>query len=382
MKSSQINQNLNEVPDNIRNAQFGTNPLTTQINCVIRVLQESIELVKISLILPQILENPNRVKNVLSGTQYQPALRLLDDYILRRDIIIREQRPPLSDHGMIKIIDYFQLNHKMHELFPDMFKNLTVDDHNLFITFERLLKVCEQNLLRNAKKEINNERQLNKIYQENEAVRNGIIKLKSDLASQIVKERWKMAAKMAYLQRCEDKLTRKKQQNEQRMRNESEKCQRIIQSNQKSATEEQNVLEAELKELRKEFDKQVKQNHREEKNFRDEKSKLEIQLQSIIRKYDETISQKIIKGMDLQKQLEETKVEMDILMIKYRENEVIYNEIVAKRENEVELEKQRRILRYMMNRAARRIQRYWRKWRKYQLKKIRRQKGFMKKVLK
>jgi len=86
--------------------------------------------------------------------------------------------------------------------------------------------------------------------------------------------------------------------------------------------------------------------------------------------------------MDLQKQLEETKVEMDILMIKYRENEVIYNEIVAKRENEVELEKQRRILRYMMNRAARRIQRYWRKWRKYQLKKIRRQKGFMKKVLK
>lgn len=382
MKSSQINQNLNEVPDNIRNAQFGTNPLTTQINCVIRVLQESIELVKISLILPQILENPNRVKNVLSGTQYQPALRLLDDYILRRDIIIREQRPPLSDHGMIKIIDYFQLNHKMHELFPDMFKNLTVDDHNLFITFERLLKVCEQNLLRNAKKEINNERQLNKIYQENEAVRNGIIKLKSDLASQIVKERWKMAAKMAYLQRCEDKLTRKKQQNEQRMRNESEKCQRIIQSNQKSATEEQNVLEAELKELRKEFDKQVKQNHREEKNCRDEKSKFEIQLQSIIRKYDETISQKIIKGMDLQKQLEETKVEMDILMIKYRENEVIYNEIVAKRENEVELEKQRRILRYMMNRAARRIQRYWRKWRKYQLKKIRRQKGFMKKVLK
>lgn len=382
MKSSQINQNLNEVPDNIRNAQFGTNPLTTQINCVIRVLQESIELVKISLILPQILENPNRVKNVLSGTQYQPALRLLDDYILRRDIIIREQRPPLSDHGMIKIIDYFQLNHKMHELFPDMFKNLTVDDHNLFITFERLLKVCEQNLLRNAKKEINNERQLNKIYQENEAVRNGIIKLKSDLASQIVKERWKMAAKMAYLQRCEDKLTRKKQQNEQRMRNESEKCQRIIQSNQKSATEEQNVLEAELKELRKEFDKQVKQNHREEKNCRDEKSKFEIQLQSIIRKYDETISQKIIKGMDLQKQLEETKVEMDILMIKYRENEVIYNEIVAKRENEVELEKQRRILRYMMNRAARRIQRYWRKWRKYQLKKIRLQKGFMKKVLK
>jgi len=51
----------------------------------------------------------------------------------------------------------------------------------------------------------------------------------------------------------------------------SEKCQRIIQSNQKSATEEQNVLEAELKELRKEFDKQVKQNHREEKNCRDEK---------------------------------------------------------------------------------------------------------------
>jgi len=75
--------------------------------------------------------------------------------------------------------------------------------------------------------------------------------------------------------------------------------------------------------------------------------------------------------MDLQKQLEETQVDIDKLMITYRENEVIYNEIVLKRENEVELEKQRRILRYMMNRAARRIQRYWRNWRKYQLKKKR-----------
>ncbi|XP_034487901.1 uncharacterized protein LOC117792056 isoform X1 [Drosophila innubila] len=379
MKSSQIYHNISEIPNNMRNVQFGINPITTQINCVIRVLQESIEFVKISLILPQILENPIKVKSVLAGTQFEPALRLLDDYILRRDIIMKYKLPPLSDHGMIKIFDFFLRNHKMHHLFPNLFKKLTVDDRSLLVTFERLYKICEQNLLRNAKKEISNERQLNKIYQENEAVKNSIIKLKADLAFQIVKERWQMAAKMAYLQKCEEKLNRKKQQNDMRMRDASEKCQRIIQVNQKTVAEEQSVLEIELKQLRLEFEKQVKQNQRDEKKWRDEKNKLEIKLQSVIKKYDETIGQQILKDMDLQLQLKETAKEMDKLMMKYRKSETIYNDIVIKREEEEEFRKKRRILAYMMNRAARKIQRYWRNWRRHQLKKKRlQQKNFKK----
>lgn len=220
MRSSQINPSINEIPDNMRNAQFGTNPKTTQIYCVIRVLQESIEFVKISLILPKIMENPIEAKRVLTGTQYEPALHLLDDYLHRRDQIMREKLPPLSNHGMIKIFDYFLRNHKMHELFPNLFKKLTVDDCNLLNTFERLYKICEQNLLRTARKDLNNERHFHKLYQENEKVKKSIKKLKADLAFQIVKERWQMAAKMAYLQKCEEKLSRKKQQNEIRMRDE------------------------------------------------------------------------------------------------------------------------------------------------------------------
>lgn len=224
MSSSQSSKtsktSISQIAENIRNGQFGTNPLTTQINCVIRVLKESIEFVKISLILPQILGNPIEARKVLNIPTYQPALRLLDDYILRRDIIIKERRPPLSDHGMIKIMDYFLRNHKMHELFPGLFNKLTNNDRNLLITFERLFQICEQNLLRHAKKEINHERQLNKIYHENEAVKNSIMKLKADLVFQVARERWQMAATRVCLQKCEEKLTREKQKNERRMRDE------------------------------------------------------------------------------------------------------------------------------------------------------------------
>lgn len=51
----------------------------------------------------------------------------------------------------------------------------------------------------------------------------------------------------------------------------SEKCQRIIQANQKSVAEEQSALEIELQQLRKELNKQVEQNQRDEKSCRDEK---------------------------------------------------------------------------------------------------------------
>ncbi|KAL7729700.1 hypothetical protein ACLKA6_014570 [Drosophila palustris] len=370
---------ISQIAENIRNGQFGTNPLTTQINCVIRVIKESIEYVKISLILPQILGNPTEARKVLNLSAFQPALRLLDDYILRRDIIIKGKRTPLSDHGMIKIMDYFLRNHKMHELFPDMFDKLTKNDRDLLITFERLFQICEQKLLRRAKKEINNERKLNKIYHENEAVKNSIMKLKADMVFQVAKEHWQMAATRVCLQKCEEKLTREKQKNERRMRDESERCHRIIQANQKSAADEQNALEIELKQLREEFEKQVKLNLREEKNCRDEKNKLEIKLQADIKKYDETICQKIVKGMDLQKHLQESAQQMDILMVKYRKCEAIYNDIVVKREEEEEFRKRRRILNYMRNRAARKIQRFWRKWRRYLKEQLRRERRILRK---
>ncbi|KAH8311510.1 hypothetical protein KR044_006676, partial [Drosophila immigrans] len=349
--------------------QFGTNAFTTRINCVIRVLQESIEIVKMSLILPHILENPHEARRVLSFTKYQPAVGLLKEYIVRRDIVIREKRSPLSDHGMIKIIDYFQRNYKMYDLFSNLYKKLTFNEKYFLTTFERLYKVCEHHLLRSSKREINNERQLNMIYQENEAIKVKIEKLKEELANQVVRERWKMAAKMVYLHKCEKELLWKRQINEQRMRNESESCQRTIRMNQKNFVEEQLMLEDQIKPLREAFDKQFKMNQRELKSLRDEKNKLELQVEASIRKYDSTIRQKMVKHFDLQEELVKSKEELDKVIKEYKINEAIYNDIVLKYENVAVEYHKRRILSFMVNRAARKIQKYWRKWHKAQKRK-------------
>ncbi|XP_062124004.1 uncharacterized protein LOC133837311 [Drosophila sulfurigaster albostrigata] len=372
---------IDELGEHVQTVEFGTNLLSTQINCVIRVLKESIEIVKISLILPHILENPDEARSALKGSKYEPALKLLEDYTLRRDMIIRAKIPPLSDHGMIKIIDFFQNNYKIYELFPNLMKKISFRDKYFLITFERLYNICEHHLLRSSKKEIHNERQLNAIYLENETIKRKIEKLKEDLAKQIVRERWKMAAKIVYLHKCEAKIIEKRQQHEERMRNESDNCQEIIRMNRKSVAEELVVLEAEIKPLQSEFEKQVKINQNDLKNLRDEKTKLEFQLKASIEKYDSTIRQKMIRNMELHDELVKSQEELDKVMIDYHREAAIFNDIVVKFENEEILRNQRRILTYMMNRAARTIQRYWIKWRKTQRRKSRLEKKKIKKQL-
>lgn len=104
----------------------------TQIKCVLNILQKAIERFKISLMLPKLLENPDILKRGLIGTQYESAIALVDNYINRRDAVVKMQIPPLSDHGMIKIIDYFQLNYEISYLFPNLLDEIS--------TKERLVK--------------------------------------------------------------------------------------------------------------------------------------------------------------------------------------------------------------------------------------------------
>ncbi|XP_064540208.1 uncharacterized protein LOC135429705 isoform X2 [Drosophila montana] len=239
-----------------------------QIRCVIRVLQDSVECVKSALLLPKLLRRPSSVANVLHGTEYQPAIRLVEDYIRRRDIIVKEQRPPLMDHGMIKLIDYFQRNPDIYSLFPDF--RMTPEDRKLLIAFEQLLSISKHHLQRSAEKEISNEHVLHKIYQENEHIKDTIKHLRAYFESQKVKLRWKVAAKSAYLQRCELKLEERKMKNVLRMQNESEACQRQIHENQKNSLEKQKLLEIELEQLRVEYENQTKRNLLEEKLAREE----------------------------------------------------------------------------------------------------------------
>lgn len=192
----------------------------TQIKCVLNILQKAIERFKISLMLPKLLENPDILKRGLIATQYESAIALVDNYINRRDAVVKMQIPPLSDHGMIKIIDYFQLNYEISYLFPNLLDEISTKEKDWLKTFENLCNICKLHVLRGAKRYINTEQRIYKLYQENEAVKENIKDLLTQFAKKTARQRWQRTFRAFYLKRCQQEFDDKKEENENRMLNE------------------------------------------------------------------------------------------------------------------------------------------------------------------
>ncbi|XP_062124005.1 golgin subfamily A member 6-like protein 6 [Drosophila sulfurigaster albostrigata] len=331
---------------------------------VLRVLSDAMEHLKISIILPKMLENPKLVVKVLTGSPHERAIKLVQDFARRREIIIKEQRNPLMDHGMIMIIDYFQSHNDIYKQFQDYFHNLTAKEQKLIRSFEMLLESAKRHLEKDSIAHIQEERRLLKIYQENKRLKKDIARNRVKIALFNKTKRWKVMTKAVYTDKVLNEWNEKKIENEQFLENEADKINRKIRNFEKASVDNQNQIEQELNVTKIEFKKQDKESKITEKRTREEKNKLLLQLQSVVRKYDTTMAEKIIENLDLEDKLEKAKKELNNFMITYRAEEKIYNEIVVKRELREEREKMQKILKYMMNRAARKIQKYWKKWRK------------------
>lgn len=191
-----------------------------QIGCVMTVLAEAIERVKISLIMPKLLENPQHMAKVLNGTKYEPAVRLVSSFVRRREFILREKRPPLMDHGMIQIIDFFQRNHQMHVLFPRYNNRLSNEEKKLLLAFQALYDLAKDRLYRTSTEAIAQERRLYAQYKENERVKEQVEVLKEKIKSQKLALKWRKLAKEAFLQNYEDLLLKKKREKNQRINTE------------------------------------------------------------------------------------------------------------------------------------------------------------------
>ncbi|EDW06620.2 trichohyalin isoform X1 [Drosophila mojavensis] len=349
----------------IRMAQIDFSSLRpTLIELVMAMMREAFERVKISLILPKLIQDRAMVKNVLTGTQYEPAIKLIDDFLRRRDIILREQRQPLMDHGMIQIIDYFQRNMQIYTLFPGLINALSKRESALLMTFAKLLKVAETHLNRDAYEQIAHERHLQKVLKEKQKLWEEIQKFQNVIEKHNIEESDKALAKEQYVGKLMEERRQKKLRDDMKIEREIEVSRRAMRANAKASRDKQIELADELMKVRYEDAKLTKDSKKAEKEAREEKNKFEIQLQSIIKKYDTMMIEKFAENLELTDKLNEAQKKLDEYKVTYRKEQRIYNEIVAKREKEEERRKQEMIIRYMMNRAARKIQKYWRAWRK------------------
>nr|NP_995822.1 uncharacterized protein Dmel_CG13168, isoform B [Drosophila melanogaster]AAF58546.2 uncharacterized protein Dmel_CG13168, isoform B [Drosophila melanogaster] len=332
------------------------------------------ERIKIAMIIPKLLENPEKLKSVLKDTCYEEVLEPIDDMI--RHLGKQSGRSKLPhDHTTMRIVDFFLVNHSIHRFFPHLKKNLNERDRQLLAAFHFLLESAHVHLHRSSRSEITKERKLHAIFHQNVDIKKKIKELKASLAFQKVIGKWKTAAKGIYLMKVEEDLANKKWQNNVAIQNEIEKCHRTMRSYHKSSMDRQKELEEELQNARESYEKMTKKHLAEEHELRSEKNKLLLQLQSMLKKYDTSLGEKMRENLVAEDQYLAAKKVLDDFMVQYRQEERIYKNIVVKREEEERRVQQEKLVIFMMNRAAGKIQKYWRKWKKDQRKRKRQGKG-------
>lgn len=153
----------------------------TLVHLVKRAIADAINRVKISIILPKLLENRRLLVETLKNTKYKRAIPLVDDFHRRRDIILRDQRSPLMDHGMIQIIDYFQMNNDMYQKFTLISRKMSKREKELLAAFEMVQELVNRRLERNGHVYIEEERRLQNLYNRDKLFQKNLKSLQSNI---------------------------------------------------------------------------------------------------------------------------------------------------------------------------------------------------------
>ncbi|XP_023306034.2 dynein regulatory complex protein 10 [Lucilia cuprina] len=347
----------------------------TQINSIIRIMRESLDKLRISLILPQIFENFLTVQQRLRGSQYEMCIEWIKKYIQEKNMVAANNSPPHLNYHLIKIIDFFHENLQLFEYFHDFFNDLTTADKSLIDTFQLLLKITEDRLKKSAISELNKEKRIHEVYHENQSIQKNIKVFQNLLKSQRLNLKWKMAAKDGIIQKYEKDLATCKYENNIKIKQEIVRSSRLIGQIHASSVLKQKELEEELERIKISYEQLLKENLKQEKTARDEKNKLLLQLQALIKKFDQTMGDKIKENMFLQEEYERQKKSFEEFLIEYNREELEYEQIVRAKEEEEKRQHEQKILLFMMNRSARVIQKHWRKFRRAQKKAAKRGKS-------
>ncbi|KNC32182.1 hypothetical protein FF38_12372 [Lucilia cuprina] len=315
--------------------------LKYQINNVLSLIKETIEKLKISLILPKILENP----------------KILQEYKTQSLMETKQ-----SDYYLLKIIDYFQENYKMLEVLPNWLDDIDNTEKCLLTAFEDVYQVAQERFYRPAMADLAKEKRLHEVYLANEEVKKNIKDISRKIQNKKLNRLWKTAAKTGVIKKLEEELAFHQYDNNLFVKQEISNSHREIQQINFNFTNKQQELEEELEKARLTYERKLKEDLIQERNVRDERNKLQLQLQSLIAKYDQTIYDKYKEEIILQEEYDKEKQEFDIFLIEYKREDAIYEELVRKKECEFQQLHEAKILLFTHTRAAKKIQRWWKKY--------------------
>ncbi|KAM7342084.1 uncharacterized protein ACRADG_009625 [Cochliomyia hominivorax] len=346
----------------------------SQLNSIMRILSESLDKLRISLILSKMFQNPICVRQRLRGTNYVICLQMMLECTKELQSDTNEKSHVLS-YYLMQIMDFFNENIRIIEYFKDWLDNLSSDDEALIQAFQLLLKITDERLQRSAISELNKEKKIHEIYHENESIKKNIKVTQNLLKSQCIKHKWKLAAKEGIIQKYEKDLATCKYENNIKIKQEIIRSSRAIKQIYGSSLIKRKELQVELERVKENYENLLKENLKQEKSARDEKNKLILELQNLIRNFDQTMGDKIKENLYLQEEYARQKLAFDEFLIVYKNGETEYEHILKAKEEEEKRQQEQKILLFMMNRSARAIQKHWRKFRRAQKKAAKRGKG-------
>ncbi|XP_037953777.1 inner centromere protein-like [Teleopsis dalmanni] len=330
-----------------------------QVESVLRIIDESIRKLRISLILPNIFENPRLFRDCLKKSRFEPCADALDAYLHIKKSVLREP-PPHRNFRVIKLIDMFLENYEMIKLLPNWISRCSLGDKAMLEGLDVLFKIAKERFRQTAVDELKKERKIHELYLENERIKTNIKSFQNKLKNQKISLRWKMAAKDVLIHKTEEDLAFKKWDNNLRIKEEIDKSAKRVQGIQTASLAKQKELEEELEKVKLQYEKAIKEFLQQEKDARDEKNKLLLQLQSLNKKYDQNIGDKMKENLYLKDFHERQKIEFEIFMARYSREEAIFQELVVNVREEEERRHEEEVEAFRQNRAVRVLQKYWR----------------------
>ncbi|XP_050322936.1 meiosis-specific nuclear structural protein 1-like [Bactrocera neohumeralis] len=344
-----------------------------QVASVMRIVNESIEKLKISLLIPRVLENPLTVRRHLKGTKYEKCWHTIQSFLIIKKTNEKKFNPE-ENLQLLQLIDMFHENYEMLHSLPDWLDELSDEDKSLLNAFTLLQNIAQERLSKSAMAELAKEKKIHQVYHDNEQMKKNIAEFQGKLHNQKINLRWKLAAKDGVIKKYEADLAFKKWDNNVRIREELVKSSRRIHNIHMASVIKQKELEEELERTKAAYEKMLKQNLLHEKEVRDEKNKLLLQLQALLKKFDQNIGEKIKENVYLQEEYDEQKKQFDEFLIEYQREEAEYEAIVKTKEEEDRRKHEERVMLFMMTRAAKIIQRAFRRYRRSK-KKVEKKKG-------
>lgn len=174
-----------------------------------RAIKDAVDRVKISIILPKLIDNQPLLKEKLKKTQYKQAISLVDNFYRRRDFILREQREPLLDHGMIQIIDFFQMNKEMYILFKRVMNKMSHKERDLLFAFEALEALAQRRVSRDSHTQFHEERKLQAMYTKFTDIQEHMAAFQKHIKNRQIRIQWLRGANQEFSLQCKREINEK-----------------------------------------------------------------------------------------------------------------------------------------------------------------------------